>query len=429
MTLTDTINERSDQFVATLPAIGNNTVTTTQFLSWNPNLIGICDNTTEQYVCTGAPGGTYISPPTNVTTSTGDQRGGGDGSGTPTGSGGVGGSSRNSTLVQPGGTPPSPTQSGIPATCDQYAQAQSGDGCYSFSQDFGITQQQFETLNPVLGPNGENCTTQFFAGYWYCIGLAGSATTSTTTTSTTSPTGSPTPSPVQSGIDPQCTKYFEAVSGDTCSSFASENNITPSQLYTWNPILGTGGANCSSDFWANTYYCVGAPGSSPTSTTTTLTTNPTASATPSPVQSGIDPQCTKYSEAVSGDTCSNFATENNITPTQLYTWNPVLGAGGANCSSDFWANTYYCIGAPGSPSTLQQRQAAVPSPIQSGVASNCNQYAEAVSGDTCYGFAQEHGVTTANLYAWNTVLGLNGANCDSELFVGYYYCIGVSGGS
>lgn len=337
----DAINVRSDEFVTTILTTSNNTVTTTQFLSWNPNLIGLCDNTTAQYVCGGAPGGTYISPPaSNASTNAGSQqRGGGDGSGTATGTGGVGGSARNSTIVKPGGTAPSPTQSGISPSCTQYALAQSGDGCYSFSQLVDITQQALESWNPVLGPSGENCTTEFFAGCWYCIGVTGTSTV--TTTPIISPTASTTPSPVQSGIDPQCTKYSEAVSRDDCTSFASENNITPSQLYSWNPVLGSGGANCGSDFWANYYYCVGAPGSSPTSASS----------------------------------------------------------------------------------------AAVPGPTQSGLASNCNQYAEAVSSDTCYGFAQEHGITTADLYAWNTVLGPNGANCNTELFVGYYYCIRVSGTS
>lgn len=295
-------------------------------------------------MCTSAPGGTYISPPTNITTSSGDSRGGGDGSGTSTGSGDAGGSSRNSTIVPPGDTPPSPTQSGIPSTCDRYAQAQSGDGCSSFSEDFGITSQQLEAWNPVLGSDGKNCLTQFFAGYWYCVGLV----TSTTTTSTISSTGVPTPSPVQSGIDPQCTTYAEAVSGDNCVAFATANNITPAQLYTWNPILGDGGSNCGTKFWANEYYCVGAPDGSATATTTTAAPTSTAVVTPSPVQSGIDPQCTKFAEAAAGDTCPGFASNNGITATELYSWNPILGAAGANCNSDFWANEYYCVGAPDS---------------------------------------------------------------------------------
>ena len=340
MQLTDSVNVRSDAFVTTISTSENN-VTTTQFLSWNPNFIGLCDNTTAQYVCGGAPGGTYKSPlASNTTTNAGSQqRGGGDGSGTATGSGGVGGSARNSTIVKPGGTAPNPTQSGISSSCTQYAKAQSGDGCYSFSQLFEITQQALELWNPILGPTGENCTTEFFAGYWYCIGVTGPSTV--LTTPIVSPTASATPSPVQPGIDPECTKYSEAVSGDDCTSFASENSITPGQFYSWNPALGTGGTSCGSAFWANYYYCVGAPGSSPTST---------------------------------------------------------FGA-------------------------------AAPGPTQSGVTSSCNQYAEAVSGDTCFGFAQEHGITTADLYAWNAVLGPNGANCNTELFVGYYYCIGAGGTS
>ena len=340
MPLTNATNVRSDEFVTTI-STSKNTVTTTQFLSWNRNLIGLCDSTTAQYVCGGAPGGTYISPPaSNATTDAGSQqRGGGDGSGTATGSGGVGGSARNSTIVKPGGTAPSPTQSGISPSCTQYALAQSGDGCYSFSQLFDITPQALELWNPVLGPSGESCSTDFFAGYWYCIGVTGTSTIITT------------------------------------------------------PIISA-----------------------------------TASATPSPVQSGIDPQCTEYSEAVSGDDCISFASENSITPSQLYSWNSALGSGGTNCGSAFWANYYYCVGAPGSSPTLTS-SAAVPGPTQSGLASNCNRYVRAVSGDTCSGFAQEHGITTTDLYAWNTVLGPNGANCNTELFVGYSYCTGVSGTS
>ena len=335
---TDASNVRSNDFVASISS-SNSTVTTTQFLSWNPNFIGLCDNTTNQYVCGGAPGGTYIPPPvSNASTNAGtQQRGGGDGGGTSTGSGGIGGSGRNSTIVKPGNPAPSPVQSGISPSCTRYALAQSGDGCYSFSQVFDIAQQVFDVWNPVLGPNGENCETNFFAGYWYCVGVFGSS--AVIQTPTVSPTTSATPSPTQSGIDPHCTSWSEAVAGDNCASFASKNHISPSQLYTWNSDLGSGGANCGSAFWANYYYCVGAPVSSPTSTS----------------------------------------------------------------------------------------RVSAPLPTQSGVATNCNRYAKAVEGDTCYGFAKEHGITTTDLYAWNTVLGTNGAKCDTELFVNYFYCIGVTG--
>jgi LysM repeat protein len=345
-------NIRSDEFTESLSSSTN--ITTLQFLTWNPNLIGLCTNTTSQYVCVSAPGGTYIPPDvSNSTTNDGSQqRGGGDGSGTSTGSGGVSGSSRNSTTVKLGQPAPSPTQSGISSICTQYGEAESGDGCYSFSQLFDITEEALYEWNTILGPDGENCTTVFYAGYYYCIGVSGSLTTSTTTSSiTSSPTTSSVPSPVQSGIDAQCTSYSEAASGEYCSIFATENNITTTELYVWNPILGTNGVNCGTAFYAGYYYCVGAPEIS-------LTTSSTAS--------------------------------------------------------------------PTTTSSTTSTTAAVPSPTQTGIASNCNAYAEAVSGDSCYGFAQEHGITTTNLYTWNTILGTDGANCGTALYAGYYYCIGVS---
>lgn len=47
-------------------------------------------------------------------------------------------------------------------------------------------------------------------------------------------------------------------------------------------------------------------------------------------------------------------------------------------------------------------------------------------GDYCYIFAEHNGITTVNLYAWNKVLGSNGAACDAAFWSGYYYCVGVS---
>ena len=67
-----------------------------------------------------------------------------------------------------------------------------------------------------------------------------------------------------------------------------------------------------------------------------------------------------------------------------------------------------------------------PTATQSGIAPNCNNYAEARSGDNCYDFALAHYVTPAQLYAWNSVLGPNGTNCDSQFQVAECYCIGLS---
>jgi LysM repeat protein len=218
-----------------------------------------------------------------------------------------------------------------------------------------------------------------------------------------------------------------AESGDGCDSFSSLFDITLQALVAWNPVLGANGANCQTLFWAGDYYCIGVSGSSTTTSAPTIT--PTGVATPSPVQSGINAQCTKYAEALSGTYCTKFASDNNITPAQLYTWNPILGPNGASCSTELFANTYYCVGAPlGTPTTTTSTTTSVkaPGPTQSGITPACNKFAEVVSGDGCFSFAQEHGITTDQLYAWNTMLGSGGSNCATALWLGNYYCVGVS---
>ena len=310
-----------------------NSVTAYQFTTWNPNLKGLCDQLeAHQYACISAPGGSYISPAASnsITDAGTQQRGGGDGSGTATGSGGPAGGGRNATTVSPGGPAPSPTQSGISPKCTEYVQAQSGDGCFSLATLWQISVQDLYAYNTILGLSGVNCSTELFNGFWYCIGIQGASTTS-------APGSSPTvPSPVQSGISAQCTKYAEAKAGDFCTAFASGNNITPAQLYLWNPVLGPNGEKCDTLFEANEYYCIGSP-------TAPITTSISTPAAPTPTQSGISRSCNKYAMAVAGDTCFSFAQANTITMDKLYEWNTVLGSGGSQCSKQFQANTYYCV--------------------------------------------------------------------------------------
>lgn len=100
----------------------------------------------------------------------------------------------------------------------------------------------------------------FYLGYDYCVGVSttSSSQTSPTVTSTvTSSTSSTTSIPTQSGIASNCDDIVEAKSGDYCYEFAQDNNITTSQLYEWNSILGPSGQNCSNEFFASYGYCVG----------------------------------------------------------------------------------------------------------------------------------------------------------------------------
>ncbi|KAG9963623.1 hypothetical protein KCU61_g3456, partial [Aureobasidium melanogenum] len=310
-------------------------VTTSLFLFWNPNVMGLCDSVTEgQYVCSGAPGGSYDLPPpingTNTDASQQNRGGSGSDSSNPNGPLGPQGPTPNSTQT-------APTQPGIVSYCNAFTTAPANGTCYDFTLEYHITLEQFTTWNPVLGyPDGHNCSTQFWTGYDYCVGIvngtSATTTSSTASISTTSQSTTSLPYPTQSGIVSNCNKFVEAVSGDYCSKFASDNGITTAQLYAWNPVLGSTGQNCDTAFFAGYDYCVGISG--PTTTTTSQI----------PTQTGISAQCTKVVEAVSGDYCSKFATENGITTTELYTWNPVLGSSGQNCNTAFFAGYGYCVG-------------------------------------------------------------------------------------
>lgn len=68
-----------DEFSQSL-STANTTVTTAQSLSWNPDFIGLCSNTTEKIVYSGAFGGMYIvACVANFISSVSfQQRGGGD---------------------------------------------------------------------------------------------------------------------------------------------------------------------------------------------------------------------------------------------------------------------------------------------------------------------------------------------------------------
>jgi len=64
-------------------------------------------------------------------------------------------------------------------------------------------------------------------------------------------------------------------------------------------------------------------------------------------------------------------------------------------------------------------------PTQSGIAGDCNKIVVAESGDYCFLFAQDNNITTAELYAWNPILGPNGENCSTEFQLNEGYCVSV----
>lgn len=174
---------------------------------------------------------------------------------------------------------PGPTQTGIVSSCNLYAMATNGTGCYDFAAANCITTAQLYAWNPVLGSKGENCLSSLWFQEYYCVGVFGSSSSSASITSqsasssktsikntpgTSSKPGSSAtrttvtaPGPTQTGIVTNCNKYAQAPDGLGCFDFATNNGITPDQLYTWNTVLGVSGSNCGTLFWKGEWYCVG----------------------------------------------------------------------------------------------------------------------------------------------------------------------------
>ncbi|OCL13420.1 carbohydrate-binding module family 50 protein [Glonium stellatum] len=301
---------------------------------------------------------------------------------------------------------PSPEQSGIASNCKAYYKVQSGDSCSGIVNKYHtFTLQDFYSWNPAVG---DSCQS-LLAGYYVCVGVPGTPTGPPPTSAT--PTG---PLPEQSGIASNCNSFYKVISGDTCLGIVDKyGTFTLADFYIWNPAVSS---TCSA-LEVGYYVCVGVPGTPTGKSTSTLAT-PTG---PSPTQTGIISTCTKYYQAKSGDSCSSISESfGTFTVTQFEAWNPAVG----NSCATLFVGYYYCVAIPGTPTTRSATPnptSSGPQPEQSGIVSSCNKYYLAKSGDSCSTIEKSQGITATNFFAWNK--GIK-SDC-SNLFLGYYVCIGV----
>ncbi|CAK7205411.1 hypothetical protein SEUCBS139899_008182 [Sporothrix eucalyptigena] len=140
-----------------------------------------------------------------------------------------------STVVWATGAP-SPTQSGLAASCTNYYLVASGDSCSTIEARFNITAAEFAAWNPAVGTTCSN----LLPNYYVCAGVASSGTTTTQTTSTTT-----LAYPKQTGIAPNCDNYHLVVPDNHCSTIELQYNITAAEFTAWNPAVG---ADCSNLF-------------------------------------------------------------------------------------------------------------------------------------------------------------------------------------
>ncbi|EDN97659.1 hypothetical protein SS1G_12513 [Sclerotinia sclerotiorum 1980 UF-70] len=189
------------------------TFTFADFLAWNPAVGSACTGLwASTWYCVGVPGTPTVRPTSTSSTSTSTSASG-----------------------------PTPTQSGIVGTCSRWHLAVSGDDCEGIVRMYGtFSLGEFLAWNPSVG---SSCAG-LWLGYWYCIGIPGTPTTtsSTITSTTATPTSTCNPSaptPTQPTAICGCKKWHMVASGNSCESIEKLYGITAVDFNKWNPNVGT----------------------------------------------------------------------------------------------------------------------------------------------------------------------------------------------
>jgi LysM repeat protein len=300
------------------------------------------------------------------------------------------------------------------SNCDQFYLVVSGDTCSTIASNEGISLTDFYAWNPAVGTSCE----YLGLGDYVCVDIIGytpSTTTATSTTTTTAGNGITTPTPIQTGMASNCDLFYLVVSGDTCSTIASNEGVGLSDFYAWNPAVGT---SCQY-LGLGDYVCVGVIA---TTSITTTTTTGDGITTPTPIQTGMVATCDSFYLVVSGDQCGTIASNEGISLADFYAWNPAVGT---SCQY-LGLGDYVCVGVIGATSTTTSTTTTgdgitTPTPIQTGMVTNCDSFYLVVSGDECGTIATEYGISLTDFYAWNPAVG---SSCQ-YLGLGDYVCVSI----
>ncbi|KOS23150.1 Autolysin [Escovopsis weberi] len=235
---------------------------------------------------------------------------------------------------------PTKTQQGIIDTCNQWAQAKSGDNCDGIARKYGISSKDFKDWNPAVQ---DDCSG-LWANYYYCVSIPGRG-------SGPVPTPQPKPTPTkpsgprtQDGIVADCQTLYTAKKGDSCSSIVSQyGNLDLATFVKWNPAVGEDCYN----LWANYGYCVGtkdkpasSPHASPSPSPPPESKPPTGCSKPhpEPTQPGALCECNKWYKVSRGDGCWSIAQKFGVTEDDIRRWNPE-----SDCQ--LWLNYNVCVSA------------------------------------------------------------------------------------
>ncbi|KUL81901.1 hypothetical protein ZTR_09536 [Talaromyces verruculosus] len=134
--------ETCDSLIQRYSSVSGTTITSNQFMTWNKNILGLCDDLQGyQYVCSNPPGGQYAMPSVVIAAPTA------------------------TSVYYTTATPSQPTPSGTTAGCGLFYNVVAGDDCQVVCLKNGITFPQFQALNPEID---SNCTN-LWLNYAYCV--------------------------------------------------------------------------------------------------------------------------------------------------------------------------------------------------------------------------------------------------------------------
>lgn len=229
--------------------------------------------------------------------------------------------------------------------------------------------------------------------------------------------GIETPQPTQPSIVDNCDKFYFVQPNEGCQTIADKNGITLAQFLSWNPKAGS---NCGG-LWAEAYACVSIIGHTPTTVAPTPTKTPNGIQTPQPTQPSMVENCDAFHFVQPNEGCQTIASKYGISLAQFLQWNPKAGS---NCNG-LWGETYACVSiighTPPPTTTKPGNGVATPTPIQSGMVSNCKTFHFVQDNETCAPIQTKYKVTLANLFKWNPAIK---ADC-TGMWSKTYLCVGV----